>query len=111
MRPQSCLFLVLRAYLDQRSGTDQSLGNTICQLRGDGRVGRQEAERLSPSRKVVSSMTDKVSKSKPFRPSPADHLRLIISLSRSGVECAEGLIAELEGIEDMAECVLREISD
>jgi hypothetical protein len=25
-------------------------------LRGDGRVGRQEAERLSPSRKVVSDM-------------------------------------------------------
>jgi hypothetical protein len=29
-------------------------------LRGDGRVGRQEAERLSPSRKVVSDMADSI---------------------------------------------------
>src|SRR5260221_317328 len=29
-------------------------------LRGDGRVGRQEAARLSPSRKVVSDMADSI---------------------------------------------------
>jgi hypothetical protein len=33
---------------------------TLQELRGDGRVGRQEAERLSPSRKVVSEMADSI---------------------------------------------------
>jgi hypothetical protein len=34
--------------------------DTIASLRGDGRVGRQEAERLSPSRKVVSNMANSI---------------------------------------------------
>ena len=42
--------------LTDRQCSDVSLSRTVISLRGDGRVGRQEVERLSPSRKVVSSM-------------------------------------------------------
>ncbi len=76
-------------------------------LRGDGRVGRQEAERLSPSRKVVSDMAQtKPAKSNRYEPTAVDHVQTIIALCRSNMECADSLAAELEGIHDLAEELL-----
>ena len=81
-------------------------------LRGDGRVGRQEAARLSPSRKVVRTMARKSKpKGQVLIPSERDQIEGILALTEEATEEVARVGADLEMIQRLAQDLLERLPD